>query len=54
MAFVAEEVKVNLGPLSLLSTHAQIDTAGATQEQIKALYSQCAEILAAPPKAQAA
>jgi thymidylate synthase len=54
MAFVADEVKVKLGPLSVLSTHAQVDTAGATQAQIKALYSQCAEILATPPKAQAA
>lgn len=54
MAFVADEVKVEVGPLSVLSTHAQIDSAGATQEQIKALYAQCETILAAAPKAQAA
>ncbi|MER8568029.1 hypothetical protein NKH85_18920 [Mesorhizobium sp. M0924] len=54
MAFVADETKVELGPLSILSTHAQIDTAGATQDQIKALYAQCETIQAAPPKVQAA
>ncbi|MET4323810.1 hypothetical protein [Bradyrhizobium sp. RT5a] len=54
MAFVADEVKVKLGPLSVLSTHAQIDSAGATQEQIKALYAQCETIFAKAPEAQAA
>jgi hypothetical protein len=45
MAFVADEAKVKLGALSVLSTHAQIDSAGATQEQIKELYAQCETIL---------
>ncbi len=54
MAFVAAEANVKLGPLSVLSTHAQIDTAGATQAQLKALHAQCAGILNIPPKAQAA
>lgn len=54
MAFVAEEAKIKLGPLSVLSTHAHVDTAGATQAQLKALHAQCAEILSKPPKSQAA
>jgi hypothetical protein len=54
MAFVADEVQVQLGPLSVLSTHAHVDATGATQTQLKALHAQCAKILAEPPKAQAA
>jgi hypothetical protein len=54
MAFVADEAKVNLGPLSVLSTHAQVDAAGATQAQLKALHARCTEILSAQPKTQAA
>ena len=54
MAFVAEGAKVKLGPLSVLSTHAQIDAVGASQAQVKALHAQCAKILSASPEAQAA
>lgn len=54
MAFVASEAKVKVGALSVLSTHAQIDAAGATQAQVKALYAQCEKILAAPENAHAA
>jgi len=54
MAFVADEAKVKLGPLSVLSTHAQVDAAGASQAQLKALHAQCATILSASPNAHAA
>ena len=45
MDFVATEAKVRVGPLSVLSTHAQADSAGANHMQLKELYQQCAEIL---------
>jgi hypothetical protein len=54
MAFVAGEAKVKLGPLSVLSTHAQVDAAGASQAQLQALHVQCATILSASPDAHAA
>ena len=54
MAFVAEEVKVKLGPLTVLSTHAQVDTAGGSQAELKALYAHCVELLSALPNAHAA
>ena len=53
MAFVAEEVKVRLGPLSVMSTHAQVDTAGASQALLKALHAQCAKILTDSPDTHA-
>lgn len=49
MAFVAHEAGVAVGPLSILSTHAEVDAAGATQVQLKALHAECAAIIAAPP-----
>ena len=54
MAFVSEEVKVKLGPLSVLSTHAEVDTADASQAQLKALHAHCAKILTGSPKVRAA
>jgi hypothetical protein len=54
MAFVAEEVKVKLGPLTVLSAHAQVNTAGGSQAQLKALYAHCTDILSASPNAHAA
>jgi hypothetical protein len=54
MAFVANEAKVGVGALSILSTHAEVDTAGATRTELKALHEQCAAILATPAKTQAA
>jgi thymidylate synthase len=54
MAFVAAEVGVTVGPLSVLSTHAHVDAAGATQIQLKELHVKCAEILATPSTARAA
>lgn len=43
MAFVAGEAKVELGALSVLSTHAKIDAAGASQGDLKALHAHCAK-----------
>jgi hypothetical protein len=54
MAFVAAEAKVKLGPLSVLSTHARVDAAGASQAHLKALHAQCATILSVSPNARAA
>jgi thymidylate synthase len=54
MAFVAEEVKVKLGPLSVLSTHAKVDAAGASQAHLKALHAHCAKILSLSLNAHAA
>jgi hypothetical protein len=53
MAFVADEANVQLGPLSVLSTHAQVDAVGATQARLKALHAHCAEILNTLPNARA-
>jgi hypothetical protein len=54
MTFIGEEVKIKLGPLTVLSTHAQVDNAGGTQAQLQALYAHCAEVLSASPSAHAA
>jgi hypothetical protein len=54
LAFVAEEANVKLGPLSVLSTHAQVDAVGTSQAQLQALHAQCATILRASPKMHAA
>lgn len=54
MAFVAAEANVKLGSLSVLSTHAQIDSAGASQEELKTLHAQCAQLLTKPNTAEAA
>jgi thymidylate synthase len=54
MAFVANEAGVAVGPLSVLSTHAEVDAAGATQAELRALHCSCAEILARPSETQAA
>lgn len=45
MAFVATEANVEVGPLSILSTHAQVDAASAAQDELKALHAQCARFL---------
>ena len=54
MAFVAHEAGVTVGPLSVLSTHAEVDAAGATQAELRALHASCAGILARPDEARAA
>ena len=45
MSFVAAEAGVRVGPLSVLSTHAEVDTAGASREELKALHARCAALL---------
>lgn len=54
MQFVADETGATVGPLSILSTHAVVDTGGASQAQLKALHASCAAILAQPAQAAAA
>lgn len=54
MAFVADEAGVRVGPLSIMSTHAEVDAAGASQAQLKALHARCAAFLATPSRAKAA
>lgn len=54
MAFVAAEVGITVGPLSVLSTHAHVDAAAATQAQLRELHAKCAAILTTPPTARAA
>lgn len=54
MQFVADQAKITVGPLSILSTHAEVDTGGASQAELKALHARCAAILAAPDNARAA
>ncbi len=54
IAFVAEEAKVEIGGLSVLSTHAKVDTAGASQAQLRELHASCAEILSSSLNAHAA
>ncbi len=46
MAFVAAEAGVRVGPLSVLSTHAEVDTAGGSRDELKALHALCGELLA--------
>jgi hypothetical protein len=41
MAFVAHETGANVGSLTVVSTHAQIDAPKATREDIKALLRRC-------------
>lgn len=54
MQFVADETGATVGPLSILSTHAVVDTGGASRAQLKALHATCAAILAQPAEAAAA
>jgi hypothetical protein len=43
MAFVARETGATVGSLTVLSTHAQIDTPKATRQDIKALLERCGQ-----------
>lgn len=45
MQFVADQAKVTVGELSILSTHAEVDTGGATRGELKALHARCAVLL---------
>lgn len=47
MSFVASEAGVRVGSLSVLSTHAEVDTAGASRDELKALHARCAALLGA-------
>jgi hypothetical protein len=47
MAFVAHETGAKVGSLTILSTHAEIDTAKASRKEIKALLDRCANPAAA-------
>ena len=49
MQFVADQTGATVGPLSILSTHAVVDTGGADQ----ALHAACTAILAQPVQAAA-
>jgi hypothetical protein len=50
MAFVANEASVGLGPLTVISTHAEIDKPkGATRGDLLALIQQCEAVLALEP-----
>ncbi len=54
LAFVAAEVGIAVGALSVLSTHAHVDAAGGSQDELRTLHKRCADILAGPENAQAA
>jgi thymidylate synthase len=54
MQFVANETGTAVGPLTILSTHAEIDTGGGTQADLKDLHARCAAIFAEPGQAAAA
>ena len=54
MRFVADETGTTVGPLSILSTHAVVDTGSATKSQLMALHATCAAILAQSAQANAA
>jgi hypothetical protein len=55
MQFVAHESGASgVGPLTILSTHAEVDAGGASQQELRELLSACAAIVAAPTAANAA
>jgi thymidylate synthase len=47
MSFVATEAGIHVGSLSVLSTHAEVDTAGGSRPELKALHARCASLLGA-------
>ena len=46
MAFVAEETKIGVGSLTIVSTHAVIDQPRASRAEIKALLQACDALVA--------
>lgn len=46
MQYVAERAGVTVGSLSILSTHAQVDTGTTTRGDVRRLHSKCASLLA--------
>lgn len=53
MQFIADETGLTVGPLSILSTHAVVDTGGASQAQLKALHARCTAIMSRPSQGAA-
>ncbi len=53
MQFVADETGTTVGPLTILSTHAEIDTGCGSQADLKDLHARCTTILAALGQAAA-
>ncbi len=47
MSFVATEAGIHVGGLSVLSTHAEVDTAGGSRPELKALHACCASLVGA-------
>ena len=45
MAFVATEAGTGIGSLSVLSTHAEVETAGGSRPQLRAMHAICAALL---------
>ena len=54
MRFIADETGATVGPLSILSTHAVVDTGSSTQSQLRTLHANCVTILAESTRARAA
>lgn len=54
MQFVADETGTTVGPMTVLSTHAEIDTGGGTQAELKNLHARCGAIFAGPAQVAAA
>ena len=46
LAFVASQAHVTVGPLTIVSTHAEVDVAGGSRPLLNDLHSQCTNILA--------
>jgi hypothetical protein len=51
MAFVAKEARVGLGPLTVISTHAEIDKPKATRGDVHALIGACSGSVMLKPAA---
>ena len=45
MAFVAKEAGVTVGSLTVISTHAQIDTVNGTRAEVRGLIDRCTSSL---------
>lgn len=50
MAFVAEEVGIEVGPLTVLSTHAEVDTGSAKRGELSALLVRCRNLSSSTPE----
>jgi hypothetical protein len=43
MAFIAKETELNVGALTVISTHAEIDLPGATRKDFVELFDACSQ-----------